>query len=318
MDPPQHTKYRLILQGAFTPHAVRALESPIRERVTRAIDAFIERGTAELVSELAVPVPLGVVAELLGVPDEDFDQFLAWTAETEAAVRSPEPEAALDAFGRLAAYFGELVKRQIAEGREDTIVAELHRAEVDGRPLEEMEIIVFFALLSFAGHDTTRNTTATGVLALLEHPDALAELHADPSLVPAAVEEILRYTSVVQWFNRTATRDTELGGQKIAKGDRLALWYTSASRDEAVFSDPQRFDIHRAKAADHDAFGGGGRHFCLGAGLARLELTILFEEIVRRLDDLALAGEVERVTSHWTNALERLPVAFAPGSRESR
>jgi cholest-4-en-3-one 26-monooxygenase len=315
MDPPQHTDYRLILQKAFTPHAVRAFTEPIRARVTRTIDGFIEGGSADLVGELAVLVPLGVITDLLGVPDEDFEQFLAWTAAIEESTRSPEPEAATEVFGHMAGYLSEQIARQTAAGRQDTILAKLRDAEVDGRPLNDTEILVFFALLAFAGHDTTRNTTSSGILTLLEHPDALAELRADPSLTGAAVEEILRFTSVVQWFNRTAMHDTELGGQRIAAGDRVVMWYTSASRDEAVFEHPQSFDIHRERP-DHDAFGGGGRHFCLGSGLGRLELSIIFDEVARRLCDMRLAGDVERIESSWTNALRTLPVSFAPGARE--
>ena len=313
MDPPQHTKYRLILQKAFTPHAVRELEAPVRARVDRTIDGFIERGSADLVGELAVPVPLAVITDLFGVPDEDFGLFLGWTHDIEAATRTPEPEQALEVFGQMAAYLGEQIAEQSAAGRTDTILAKLRDGEVDGRPLNEAEMLVFFGLLAFAGHDTTRNTTATGMLTLLEHPDALAQLREDPSLVGAAVEEILRYTSVVQWFNRTALCDTELGGQPIAKGERVVMWYTSASRDEQVFADPQTFDIHRERP-DHDAFGGGGRHFCLGAGLARLELRILFEQLTARLAEIELDGDVTRIQSSWTNALRTLPVRFTPGA----
>lgn len=315
MDPPQHTKYRLILQSAFTPHAVRKLEEPIRERVTRTIDGFIERGSADIVRELAVPVPLGVVTDLLGIPDEDREEFLGWTTEVEAATRAPEPEAANEAFGALAGYLSEQIARQSAEGRTDTVLAQLRDAKIDGRPITDAEILVFFGLITFAGHDTTRNTTSTGLLALLEHPDALAELRGDPSLIGGAIEEILRWTSVVKWFNRTATREVELGGRRIARGERVVMWYASASRDEAIFEEPQTFDIHRAKP-DHDAFGGGGRHFCLGAGLARLDLRVIFEEAVRRLADLRLAGRAEWIESSWTNALRTLPVTFAPAPRE--
>jgi cytochrome P450 len=190
----------------------------------------------------------------------------------------------------------------------------LRAAEVDGQKLDDSEILVFFGLLMFAGNDTTRNTAASGMHALLEHPDQFAELVADPSLIPDAVEEILRWTSVVNWFARTAKEDVELGGQQIAAGDKVVMWYTSASRDEAVFDDPDRFDIHRG-SPDHKAFGGGGRHFCLGAGLARLELRVLLEEVVRRMPDLAASGEPERLPSNWANMLTSLPVAFTPGPR---
>jgi cytochrome P450 len=316
MDPPVHTKYRAILQSVFTPHAVRAHEASIRARVTRTIDGFIERGSADLVRELAVPIPIGVISELLGIPDEDREQFVSWTDEVEAATRSPEPAGALDAFGHLGQYLHDQIARQAAEGRTDTILVQLRDAQVDGRPLNDGEILVFFALLAFAGHDTTRNTVANGMCALMEHPEALEDLRTQPSLIPGAVEEILRRTSVVQWFSRTATRDAELAGQRIAEGDRVVMWYTSASRDEAVFEDPQSFDIHRVKP-DHDAFGGGGRHFCLGAGLARLTLAVVFGEAVRRLEGLAPAGEPERVVNAWSNVLRTLPVTFKPGQREA-
>lgn len=312
MDPPMHTKYRMILQNVFTPHAVRALEEPIRTRVTRTIDAFIDRGSADLVEELAVPIPIGVISELLGVPEEDRERFLTWTTQVEAATRAPQPEAALESFGQLAGYLAEQIDRQSTEGRTDTILAKLRDAEVDGRPLNDAEILVFFGLITFAGHDTTRNTTSNGMHVLLQHPEALEELKADPSLIPAAIEEILRWTCVVQWFNRTAMRDTHIAGQKIAKGDKVVMWYPSASRDETVFEEPQKFDIHRFKP-DHDAFGGGGRHFCLGAGLARLDLTIIFQEAIRRLDDLQLAGEPQRIVNSWSNVLSSLPVTFTPG-----
>ena len=314
MDPPQHTNYRQILQRAFTPHAVREREGAVRERVTRTIDAFVERGEADLVPDLAVRVPLGVVCDLCGVPDDDFDLFLRFTEELEESTRSVEPAAGLEAIGRMGAYLAGVLELQ--QDRDDTVVAKLRDAQVEGRDLTEAEIVVFFALLAFAGHDTTRNTTANGLLTLLRHPDQLDELVADPALIPAAVEEILRHTSVVQWFARTATCDTELGGQRIAAGDKVALWYTSASRDEALFDEPDRFDIHRDKP-DHDAFGGGGRHFCLGSGLARLELRVIFEEVTRRLRDLRLAGEPQRIASSWTNALTTLPVTFTPGPREA-
>jgi cytochrome P450 len=248
----------------------------------------------------------------LGVPDEDRERFLSWTEQVEASTRAPEPEAALEAFAELAGYLYEQIERQSAEGRNDTILARLRDAKVDGRPLNDGEILVFFGLITFAGHDTTRNTVSNGWRALLEHPEAPPELRADPSLIPGAVEEILRWTTVVQWFNRTATCDTELGGQRIAKGDRVVMWYASASRDESVFEDPQAFDIHRFEN-DHDAFGGGGRHFCLGAGLARLDLAIIFEETIRRLENSALAREPERIVNSWSNVLRTLPVTFTPG-----
>ena len=312
-DPPEHTKYRRILQTAFVPNTVAKLEDAVRARITRVIDAVIERGSCDFVSDIAVPVPLGVLAELMGVPDEDIPRLYEWTEQIEEAQRSPEPAAAMETFAEMAAYLHQQIERQISEGGE-SLVTKLREAEVDGERLDDNEILVFFGLLVFAGNDTTRNTASSGVLALLEHPEQYTMLHEEPDLIPQAVEEILRFTSVVNYFVRTATRDTAIAGQPIAEGERVLMWYTSASRDENVYDDPQRFDITRPEQ-DHKAFGGGGRHFCLGAGLARLELRVLLEELTRRMPDLALAGEVKRLESTWANSLTSLPVSFTAAAR---
>jgi cholest-4-en-3-one 26-monooxygenase len=315
-DPPEHTKYRLILQKAFTPHTVAALEDAVRTRVTKTIDKVIEQGHCDFVRDIAIPIPLGVLTELMGVPDEDIPKFADWTEKIEYASRAPEPAAASEVFVEMAGYIHGQIERQTAEGLADSLVMRLRAAEVDGSKLDDAEILVFFGLLAFAGNDTTRNTAATGTLALLERPDTYAELVADPALIPGAVEELLRWTSVVQWFNRTATKDTEVAGTPISEGERVLIWYASASRDEDAVEDPQTLDIHRAKP-DHKAFGGGGRHFCLGAGLARLELKIVFEEVTRRMPDLELAGEIERLPSSWAHGLVSMPVKFTPGAREA-
>ncbi|MGE4425425.1 MAG: cytochrome P450 [Solirubrobacteraceae bacterium] len=315
MDPPQHTKYRKILQTAFVPATVNALEDGVRERVTKTIDRFIEAGEADFAQDVAVPIPLAVLTELMGVPEEDIPKFAEWTEQIEEATRDPKSEGAIPTLMEMSGYLHQQIERQIADGTTDSLVMRLRNAEVEGEKLTDPEILVFFGLLAFAGNDTTRNTTATGFLELLRHPEALADLKADPSLIPAAVEEILRYTSVVQWFVRTVTKDTELGGQQLAEGDKVVMWYTSASRDEDVFDDPQTFDIHRVKP-EHKAFGGGGRHFCLGAGLARLELRIVFEEVIRRLDHIELAGDPQRVPTNWANGLTSMPIRFKPGARE--
>lgn len=314
MDPPQHTKYRLILQKAFTPNTVKALEGIIRDRVTKTIDAVIEQGSCDFVKDIAVPIPLGMITQLMGVPDEDIPQFYEWTEEIEAAQRADEPNAASNVFVQMAGYIHQQIERQIGEGNEDSLVIRLRNAEVEGEKLTDPEILVFFGLLAFAGNDTTRNTLATGMHTLLQHPDQLQELVDDPSLIPNAVEEILRHTTVVRWFNRTVTKDTEFGGQQMKEGDRVVMWYASASFDTEVFEDPTRFDIHRDKP-EHKSFGGGGRHFCLGAGLARAELRIALEEITRRMKDLQQAGDIERLPSSWANGLLSLPVTFTPGEK---
>jgi cytochrome P450 len=314
-DPPEHTKYRKILQTAFVPNSVRKLEPQVRALITRTIDAVIESGQCDFVAEIAVPIPLGVLAELMGLPAEDIPKLKRWTDEIEAAQISTESAAALPTLGEMSTYLMEQIAAQ-AEAGTDSLVTTLRAAEVDGERLNDMEILVFFALLVFAGNDTTRNTASGGTLALLEHPDQWRSLCEQPELIPHAVEEILRYTSVVNYFARTAMRDVELGGQRIAKGDKVVLWYASASRDERVCPHAERFDIRRGDIAHH-AFGGGGRHFCLGAGLARLELKVLFEELTRRMSDLELAGPVTRLRSSWANSLTSMPVRFTPGVREA-
>jgi cytochrome P450 len=308
-DPPDHTKYRLILQKSFVPHTVRTFEDQVRARITRVIDAVIESGRCDFVTDIAVPVPLGVLCDLMGLPDEDIPQLKRWTDEIEAAQQSTESAAALPTLGEMSAYLLEQIQAQSQDS--DSLVVKLREAEVDGNRLNDTEILVFFALLVFAGNDTTRNTAAGGMQALLEHPEQWRMLCEDPALIPNAVEEILRYTSVVNYFARTATEDTEFGGEQIAKGDKLVMWYASASRDERVNPDPDRFDIKREEIT-HRAFGGGGRHFCLGAGLARLELRLLFEELTRRMPDISLAGPVERLSSSWANSLTSMPVEFTP------
>jgi cytochrome P450 len=314
-DPPEHTKYRRILQTAFVPHTVNRMEGWIRARVGRVIDEVIEAGECDFVGDVAVPVPLGVLAELMGLPDEDLPRLYRWTHEIEMAQISPEPAAALPTFGEMGAYLNEQIAIQADAGGE-SLVTRLREAEVEGERLTDEEILVFFALLVFAGNDTTRNTASSGMLALLEHPEQWRALCDRPELVPQAVEEILRFTSVVNYFFRTATRDVELGGETIRKGQKVMLVYPSGSRDESVCPHAQRFDSART-GQSHMAFGGGGRHFCLGAGLARLELRVLLEELARRMPDIRLAGDVERLSSSWANALTAMPVRFTTGARET-
>jgi cytochrome P450 len=307
-DPPDHTKYRQILQTAFVPNSVRQLEPQIRALITRTIDAVIDAGTCDFVKDIAVPVPLGVLAQLMGLPDRDVPELKRWTDEIEEAQLSSESSAALPTFGEMSVYLMEQIQVQVEAGG-DSLVTKLRAAEVDGERLTDAEILVFFGLLVFAGNDTTRNTASGGMLALLQHPDQWRMLCEQPELIPRAVEEVLRYTSVVNYFARTATEDTELSGAHIREGDKVVLWYTSASRDETVRDDPDRFDITREDSS-HRAFGGGGRHFCLGAGLARLELKVLFEELTRRMPDVRQAGPTERLRSSWANSLTSLPIQW--------
>lgn len=313
-DPPEHTKYRKILQTAFVPRSVAALEERVRAIVTEAIDAVIERGSCDFVAEIAVPIPLRVLCELMGLPAQDLPRLADWTERIERAQLSPEPAEALPVLGEMSAYLAEEITAQKDAGGE-SLVTTLAGAEVDGERLDDVEILVFFALLVFAGNDTTRNTMAGGMRALLDHPEQLELLAREPERIESAVEEILRWTSVVNYFCRTATADTDLGGREIAAGDKVMLWYPAGSRDPEVNADPHTFDVTRAEPT-HMAFGGGGRHFCLGAGLARLELRVCFEEILRRMRDLRAAGDPELLRSNWANALTSLPIEFTPANKE--
>jgi cytochrome P450 len=314
-DPPEHTKYRKILQTAFVPRSVAALEDDVRAIVTGVLDRVIEDGGCDFVAEVAVPIPLRVLASLMGLQEADLPRMEDWITRIEEAQISPEPAGATEVLGEMAAYLAEQIAAQKQAGG-DSLVVTLAEAEVDGERLTDAEILVFFALLVFAGNDTTRNTMSGGMLALLDHPDQLELLRAEPERIEAAVEEILRWTSVVNYFCRTATAETELAGREIGAGDKVMMWYPAGSRDPEVNDDPHRFDVTRAEPA-HMAFGGGGRHFCLGAGLARLELRVAFEEILRRLTGIRFAGQPERLRSNWANALTKLPIEFNPGPKEN-
>lgn len=310
MDPPQHTKYRKILQTAFVPNSVNELEPMVRGIVTEVLDGAAEGGSCDFAADVAVPIPLRVLAELMGLPAGDLPQLEAWVEQIERAQQSDTPDEGMAVLGEMTPYLQEQIARQRESGAE-SLVTTLVAAEVDGESLTEIEILVFFALLIFAGNDTTRNTMSGGMLALLEHPDQLELLRAEPERIEGAVEEILRWTSVVNYFCRTATADAEVGGCPVARGEKVMLWYPAGSRDPEVNDDPHTFDVARADPK-HMAFGGGGRHFCLGAGLARLELRVAFEEVLRRFEDIRLAGEPERLRSNWANGLTSLPIEFTP------
>lgn len=312
MDPPRHSKYRGIVQKAFTPRIVARQEQQIRARITSLIDTFCERGECDLVEALSVELPLQVITELLGVPQEDRGQLFAWTHQIEQAVGDPNVSG-VEPLGQIAMYLaGKIAERREHPGdaNEDLTTA-LIQAEVDGEQLNDFEIAAMFGLLMFAGNDTTRNTISGGTLALIENPDQRQKLIDDPSLIDNAIEEILRWVTPVMWFKRTPKVDTDIRGVPVKAGDRVVLWYASGSRDEEVAADPDRFDISRDRV-QHQAFGGGGRHFCLGSPLARLELQLVFPEILRRLPDLELAGPVSLTRSNWVHGYTHLPVRFTP------
>jgi cholest-4-en-3-one 26-monooxygenase len=312
MDPPRHTKHRRLVNQGFTPRMVARLEPHIRDICRRIVDGVAARGACDFVVEVAAELPLQVIVEMLGVPLADRHKVFDWSNRL-IGFDDPEFQTSLNdgkiAASEMWAYANKLALERRQRPRED-LVSVLMEAAVDGERLAEMEFDSFFLLLSVAGNETTRNLIAGGMLALIEHPAERARLLADPSLLPTAVEEMLRWVSPVIHFRRTATRDTELRGRAIRTGQKVVLFYSSANRDETVFPGPERFDVGRTPN-EHVAFG-IGEHFCLGASLARLEIRVMFEELLGRLPDMALAGPVERLRSNFINGVKHMPVRFTP------
>ncbi len=318
-DPPRHTRYRLLVNKGFTPRMIGLLESHLAYRAELIVDSVIERGECEFVTDLAAELPLQAIAEIMGVPEEERHLLFDWT---NSMIGADDPEYNKDETNRATArgaaaelylYAAALGEARRHDPRED-IVTRLINAEIDGEKLSSEEFEMFILLLAVAGNETTRNATAHGMHALMTNPDQFALLCEQPELLPTAIEEILRWASPVLYFRRQATCDYELNGKTIKAGDKVAMWFVSGNRDEDVFADPFRFDVTRTPN-DHIAFGGGGAHFCLGANLARLELRLLFEQIITRVPDMRIAGDVERLRSNFIGGIKHIPVAFTPGMR---
>ena len=310
MDPPDHTRYRKLVNRGFTPRMISMLEPHIRELTARIIDEVVKKDDLDFVVDVAAELPLEVIAELLGVPQEDRFKIFDWS---NRMVGSEDPEyqvtdeAVLEAQIEMFMYAHALGEDRRANPRDD-IVSTLISADIDGDQLSEMDFNIFFLLLAVAGNETTRNAIAHGMNALLDHPEQYELLVSDPDrYLPGAVDEILRWASPVMYFRRNCTRDYELRGQTIKAGDKISLWYISANRDEEVFDDPFTFDITR-DPNPHIAFGGGGPHFCLGAQLARLEIRVLFEELVRRVPRVERLDAADRLRSNFIAGIKHLPV----------
>jgi len=312
MDPPQHVKFRRVVQRAFTARRIEAIRPAVRQRARRIVDAVAEKGECEFVADIAARLPLDVICDLMGVPENDrnglfelsnrligFDDPEYQTSQEDAKIASAE----------MFTYAFHRAARVLANPGDD-LVSQLLTAEVEGHKLSEVEFASFFLLLVIAGNETTRTVTSWGVHALIEHPDQRRRLLRDPSLLPVAVEEILRFTPPVHYMRRTATQDTEVAGQPIPAGAKLALWYPSANRDERVFDDPDRFDIGR-RPNPHLSFG-IGEHFCLGAHLARLELQEVFAALLRRIPDPELAAPPRRLRSNFVNGCKSMHLRFDP------
>jgi cholest-4-en-3-one 26-monooxygenase len=313
MDPPAHTKYRRLVSTGFTPKQINALEPHVRQITRRIVDAIAKRGECDFVTDVAAELPLAVIAEMLGVPEEDHHRLFDWS---NRLIGFDDPEFNTSAEdGQVAAtemfmYGHQLALERRAHPRDD-IVSTLMAAEVDGESLTEADFDGFFILLSVAGNETTRNLISGAMLALIEHPEQRQRLIDDLSLMPLAVEEFLRWVSPLIYFRRTATAETAVGGQAIRAGEKVVMYYPSANRDEDVFERATEFDVGRSPNP-HMAFGGGGPHFCLGASLARLEIRCMFEELLTRLPDIELSEPVQRLRSNFINGIKHMPVRFTP------
>ncbi len=313
MDPPKHDRLKQLFQRGFTPKRIAEHEGAIREIAVGVLDRLDGRETCDLVDEVAQPVVARVIGSFMGItPEDDIVWARLMNNVLGAGDRETPDQTELIMQEDVPEIF-ERCRRLIAERREtptDDLTSVLVHAEVDGETLEEHEIVMGFFLLMAAGNDSTKATYCSGMRALLENPGERAKVVADPALVPSMVEESLRMFPAFAHFRRTANHDVELNGQTIREGEKVVMWYVSSNRDESRYPDPDRFDVERNP--EHQAFGAGGRHFCLGAALARLELRILFEETLKRYPEMELDGTPEYAVNPFINQLRTLPVRLGP------
>lgn len=310
-DAPEHIKLRKLINKGFTPRRVADLEDRLRERTNAIIDGLMDRNGCDLVHDLALWLPLHVIADMVGVPEEDRKKVFDWTEMTFGFDAAVTPEQRQQATMEMFMYADTMCAEREAEPRDD-LMSVLLQADVDGESLTRFQIEVFFMLLQNAGSETTRNLITTGTLTLLQHPDQLALLRDDFDLLPTAIEELLRHATPVIQFTRTPVTDIELAGQQIKAGERVMMIYASANRDERAFDQPDGLDIRRSPN-DHVAFGAGGPHFCLGANLARLEARVMFEQILTRFEGLRVDGDpatFPRVNSNLIDGYAELPIAW--------
>jgi len=321
MDRPEHMVRRNLVNRGFTPRRVAELEGEIRRICGEIIDGVIERGACDFVRDVAAPLPMIVIGDLLGVRPEDRDKLLRWSDVMLSAVGSPDPTQlvrAAEAMAEYTEYNRAVVADRRASPLDDLMSVWVH-AELDGERLDDESILFESLLVLVGGDETTRHVISGGMERLIRHPDQRAALVVDPGRIPQAVEEMLRWVTPIQSMMRTATRDTRLADCDVAEGDRLLMLYPSANRDEAVFGQPDRFDVFR-DPNPHVAFGGYGNHFCLGNALARLELRVMFEELLRRLPDLELAADAPLPVraANFVVGFETMPVRFTPAAPVAR
>jgi cytochrome P450 len=316
MDEPRHGRLRRIVSRGFTPRALGRLEDDVELRARQTIDRVIERGSCDFVAEIAAPLPLEIICDLMGIP-ESQTRFVFEKSNVILGLGDPEyvPEpsgivaSALGAGKALADLMVDLAWHMQGKGGDD-LTSRLLDADLDGETLTHQELASFFVLLVVAGNETTRNAISHGMKALCDHPDERRRWAADfDRVAPTAIEEVVRWSSPVMHFRRTATRDTVLAGQPVAAGEKVVMWYGSGNRDETVFADPFRFDVMRTPN-EHVGFGGPGPHHCLGANLARREMRVIFREIFRRLPDLEITGPPELLRSNFIHGIKRMPCAW--------
>jgi cytochrome P450 len=309
-DNPAHRESRRLIASRFTPGALRRIHADVDRIARRIVEDLYREDEAEVdfVEKVSAPLPIAVIGWLLGVPECDWKLLFEWT---NRMIGSEDPEyseeGARSALLELFGYFSKLVEERSRSPRDDLITL-FATGEVGGRRLEPLEVLSWCQIIVTAGNETTRNATTAGMLALIEHPAERRRLQADPSLLRGGIEEMLRWTSPIIHFARTASRDLDLHGHRIRKGDVLALFYPSANRDEDVFPDPERFRVDR-RPNPHLAFG-VGEHFCAGAHVARLELQMAWRHLLPRLEEVELAGPVDRLTSNLVGGIKRLPIRY--------
>ncbi|ADO73862.1 cytochrome P450 [Stigmatella aurantiaca] len=312
MDPPEHNTHRGMVAPAFTPERIRGLEARIRARVTSLLDRIAHQGECEFVSSVAAELPIQVIAELLGVPQEDRLRLFEWS---NALIGEDDPDMRKSAghirqcSKDMGIYALKLWRERLRRPGDD-LVSMLAGTEIDGEVMSIPRYFATFFLLVIAGNESVRNSISGGLLALSQHPAQRRRLIEEPTLIPLAAKEIIRWVSPFLHMRRTATEDTVLSGQPIAKGDKVVLWYISGNFDEEVFEHPERFDVARS-GVPHLGFG-QGQHYCLGWRLAELQLTVLFQELLRRFPDMEPCGQVRRVRSNFVNGIKELPVRFTP------
>jgi cytochrome P450 len=321
MDDPRHNRIRRLVTPSVAPRSLAIMEAELKEKARRIVDAVEDRGSCDFLTDVAVELPLQAVAALMGVPNEDRHDLMSWsntTLDFEGRELGESSERVAAAAAAMAAYGTDLIAERKSSPGDDiiSVVAGAHIEDDSGelRGLTDLELLMFFNLLVVAGSETTRNSIALGMVALIDHQDQLRSLRDDRSLMPSAVEEILRWTTATLYNRRTATRDTDLRGHLIEQGEKVTLWWPSANRDESVFDQPSRFDIRR-DPNPHLTFG-HRTHFCLGANLARMEIRVILEEVLDRLDNFELTGPVKRMRTNKHAGVSSVPLRFSKRSGE--